>query len=207
MPPYIKEEGFFKTLSSLFPVLSGVIISVLLGDNYFSDENTATAPFYSCCAKIPTPSQEESGLVAVNLVIVYNITFCLVVLGIHIATFRRARLLEKQQSLNLPNMGNAKGDKDSSTHSLTMTKHRRNVVSPEASCVSFFVFAFYNLPISYYMSLHQGSSSTPVTGEILFFLQISLHFFVLNVIETVLSPTLRNSLIPWRKSEYHIVTV
>ena len=72
-------------------------------------------------------------------------------------------------------------------------RHRRNVISPIGSCVSFIVMQTWYLSIKYYL-FHITSAGPPIGLYILLFFSPSMDFFVLNLIETVFSSTLRNSL-------------
>ena len=73
-------------------------------------------------------------------------------------------------------------------------RHRRNVVSPVGSCASFVASQIWFLGVSYHIFnlSHLGS---PTVLDFLLFVTPSVDFFVLNLIETLCSSTLRESLI------------
>ena len=73
-------------------------------------------------------------------------------------------------------------------------RHRRNVVSPEGSCASFIICQMWFLGVSYHI-FNLSDLGSPTVLDFLLFVTPSVDFFVLNLIETLCSPTLRKSLI------------
>ena len=73
-------------------------------------------------------------------------------------------------------------------------RHSRNLVSPIGSCVSFIVCQIWVLAVSYYYMFNLSPSGPPIVLDFLLFMIPSRDFFLLNLIETMCSPTLRNSL-------------
>ena len=87
-------------------------------------------------------------------------------------------------------------------------RHRRNVISPFGSFLSLVVTVMYGLAASAAYK-EMNPSSGP---RLLFFCFPSLHFFCLNMIKTMCSPTLRNSLLdslpfPWHRRQCHVACI
>ena len=97
MMNYIEEETFFKCLAWLFPALSGILVTVSVGEGYFFNDDKKS-PFYSYCAKIPISKQEKADLPSHLFLSLCVISFCLVGLGFHIAIFARQKQLENRQN-------------------------------------------------------------------------------------------------------------
>ena len=140
--------------------------------------------------------------------------FGLVGLGLHFAIFLKQRQLERRQSDPDYSVTYNGGDvkitwKTKQPFNRILWRARRNVISPLGSFSSFLVSAIYNL-IHAYILLYITQSGPSVLGELHLFLIHSVYFFCLSLIESICSPTLRNSLInimPWSRDEHRVVAV
>ena len=74
--------------------------------------------------------------------------------------------------------------------------HRRNVISPVGNCASFVACQIWFLGVSYHI-FNLSDLESPTVLDFLLFVTPSVDFFVLNLIETLCSPTLRKSLFSW----------
>ena len=223
MPTCIKEERFFNVLQCIFPVQAGVVVSMLLGENLFADEDFTTMLFYSYCSRISCSWQKMKNDIGIGHLIGSIVTYCVIGLGFQLAIFVREKQIEKQQTARVwsvsynNNNGVRIASSDSNSNISTTSsssnsnvrvlwKHHRNVISPYASLVSFLVCQVYALVIIY-LFLEIGPLGPAVFFQFLHFIIFFLFFFPLSLIETVFSPTLLDSLIPCRKRKYQAVTV
>ena len=220
MPACIKEEGFFKALQWIFPVQAGIVVAMLVGENLFSYEDYTTMLFYSYCSRISCSWQKMADGIGIGHLIGSIGTFCVVGLGLQLAIFVRESQIEKQQtarvwSVSFNNNNGVRISSADSNSNISMTsnstsrvlwKHHRNVISPYASLVSFLVCQVYALVIIY-LFLEIGPLGPAVIFQFLHFIIFCIFFFVLSLIETAFSPTLLDSLIPWRKRKYQAATV
>ena len=207
-------------------VLSGIIVSVLLGEhhglflNYH--ESQTSLLWYSSCSKIPIIWEDVERSIFNTVIGLSHMALVSFTIGTQIAIFIRQRQLEKQKAdgimLTIYNrdgvtISRRSSDKPS-CHQLS--RHYRSVVTPQASFLSFLIiFTYYLLchsllffPIIF--SSEMGASGPRILGEGLFFLLPSVMFFLYLLIETICSPTLRNSLsdvFPCRRRAYHVINV
>ena len=152
-----------------------------------------------------------------NLYVIVMITVVFVGLGLHFAIFLKQRQLERRQrdpdySVTF-NEGDVKITRNTRQPSnRILWRSRRNVISPLGSFSSFLASAVYNLLMTYIV-LSITRSGPSVFGELHFFSVHSVYFFSLNLIESICSPTLRNSLIdimscrPWSRDEYRVAVI
>ena len=178
---YITEDRLFSCLPWFCHALCGLTISIAFGEN-FSTTNS------SCF---------QEGHFQYNIYLLLQFTSLFVGLGMQMAVFIKHRQLEKKQSVvEWTVRRRAGGDiVIEKVKNRILWKHQRNVVSPMGSFLSFLAYNIYGVFVS--------GSGLPI-------LVLSCHgiyFFCLNFIETIFSPTLRNSLIPWRTKKYTTVDV
>ena len=226
MPAYIKEESFFMCLTWLYPVLSGIIVSVLLCEHHslflnYNESHTSLI-WYSSCSKIPILWEEFEETLFNTVIGLSHMAVVSITIFIQIAIFIRQRQLEKQKADGIfliiykrdgVTISRRSSDQPS-CHKLS--RHNRSVVTPRASFMSFIIIFSYYLLISLigvpwrWNLLKMGASGPSILGEGLVFLLPSVMFFLYLFIETICSPTLRNSLsdvFPCQRSAYHVVNI
>ena len=203
---YVKEETFFSFLAKIIPSIAILIVSTIevsWTGQYFTSHSIPILS--SCCTKTPIRWKDKwiSFSIAISL---FSFTFimCLIGVGMQIAIFMKLKQVELQPyrpsndtwviSYDTENGVNIANPRLQSLPShRRMLRHRRNVISPMGSCISFIVMQTWYLSITYYL-FHITSSGPPIAFYILLFFSPSMDFFLLNLIETVFSSTLRNSL-------------
>ena len=218
---YIKEESFFICLTYLHPALSGIIVSLLLGENFLASEKSHTSHiYYSSCLKKPILWKEFHwslyyNVFALSDIVILSITFC-----IQIAIYLRQKHLENQRADGIMvitynrdgiTISKRKPDQPSSH---TLSRHyNRTVVTPRASLLSFLVIVPYCLLLllsGHMPNVDKGPSGPPVFGQFLVFLSPSIIFFLYPLVETIFSPTLRDTLTDFflcRSRAYYVVDV
>ena len=214
METYIKEESFFECLTWLCHTLCGLILSIIVGDNFLFNEYDSSI-IHMSCAKMPKwILVEESILVYYNLYMVGHTVVTFVGFGIQIAIFRKQKQLERQQSVVLCSVSYNTIDvkiirKINQSSNRKLWRFRRNVISPLGSFLSFQAGVVYNLLVSL-LYFKISPSDPPIIAELLIFSVHDVYFFCLNLIESLCSPPLRNSLIdviPWLRHKYQDVIV
>ena len=213
---YFTEDSFFSSLMWIYPVISGISVSVLLGDYFTNSSKSHTVLVWqSCCYKIPMLWEESNWSISYNvtykLIFFYSITF--ITICTHILSYIRKRQLEKQRT-----------DQQQETMIVSFTgedvailregldrppglasgqqiwRHYSTVVSPKASFLVFLLRLLLVLPLSFHHYKGQSLSDPPLAGQFLIFLIFCMVFFLTTSIETIFSPTLSNSLsniFPW----------
>ena len=211
---YIEEEKFFKCCKWFAHTVCGIVTAMLVGDSFLLDEYDSSI-IHKSCAKLPKwILVEQSQLTYYNSYVTVIITLVFVCLGLHFAIFLQQRQLERQQSVpdysvtyNVSDVKIIWTSKKPSNRILW--RFRRNVISPLGSFSSFLVTTVYNL-LHAYILLTITRSGPSVLGELHLFSIHSVYFFCLNLIESIFSPTLRNSLInvmPWSRDEHHVAVI
>ena len=216
MLTYIEEQKFFNCLTWLHHVLSGVFVSVLVGENLPKlGEHHTSMFFYSSCSKIPVLWEEFSGLFFYNLFVISHLAIVSIGFGIQIAVFVKQKQLEKQQAdgiiIETYNMDDVTISDRTPHHqsSHKLRRHNRTVLTPKASFSSF-LLSVTIIILNAYFFFNIGPSGPPILVEFLIFSTVSVYFFLYNFIATICSPILRNSLIdiiPCRKRKYSVVNV
>ena len=212
---YIKEERFFNCLTWLYPISSGIIVSTLLVEHlYYFNEHYTSMLVFSSCSKIQICWKDFFGSVFNNVFALFHVAIVSIGFGIQITIFVRQRQLEKQQAdgnmvvrYNKDGALISKGNPQPPCHKLW--RHNRTVLTPLAS-LSSFILSLTIILLKGYIFFNIGPSGPPALGEFLIFSSVSVNFFLYNFIETICSPTLRNSLmdrIPCLRREYHVVIV
>ena len=184
MTRYIEEVRFFNILSWWCPALCGLITSVLVGDYLFLFLESDSSMIYKKCARMPLISDAS---VSYRLYISVAIILFVFGLAIQLAIFIKQRQLEKNQTV-------AKSRR-------ILMKHKRNVVSPIGSLLSFLGYNIYVILATV--------PFPPIVKELHMFAVQIFQVFCLTLIETMFSPTLRKTLLDiilWRRPEY-IVSV
>ena len=217
---YIKEENFFTGLTWLHPTLSGILVSMLLGDHFINSNGSHTILFWqSCCYKIKMLWEDSIQSISynVNSPIVFLIT--LLTLFTCIALYFKKRQLENQRIDQLRGieivsfsgegvtMSRRSPDQPPATRQI-LWKHYRTVVSPKASFVLFLTKLVVVIPhIALYFQGFVDPSGPPLFGQFFAFIVFCKAFFLVTLIETIFSPTLRNSLtdfVPCCRQEYRV---
>ena len=206
MLTFIGEEGFFICLTWLHPALSGIIVSILLGEKLLDSNPLHTSLFwYSSCSKIKILWEEFNTSIAYNMFSVSSVVIVSFTIIAHILLLVRHRQLKKRQAecimvitYNVDNVMISRRNEDS-TSCQKLWKHERTAVTPQASLYS---FIFRLVATLYKGTLYHntGSSGLSPLAQILIFTIFSEVFFTSNLIETLLSPNLRNSLIDFFSS-------
>ena len=150
----------------------------------------------------------ESDAVFCYFGIIFHISVICLGVGIQIAIFMKQKKLEKQQSetqwaVSYSMSGVKMIRRSNQISNRKLWKHKRNVISPLGSFLSFLACEFYILLILF----NTVSKGPPIISQIILFSVHVMYFFCSNLIKTICSPTLHGSLInviPWRR---HVVSV
>ena len=193
---HIKEEGFFICLTWLFPALSGIILSMLLGENFLNPEKSHI--FYSSCSKVPMLWEEFTGSIYYNVFALSQLIIVSITFGTQIAIMVRRKQLEKQRpdetmvvTYNHDGVTISRSNPDRpSCHKLW--RHNRTVVTPHASLLS---HLFRLLILLLAICSHYGPPGLQVVEQLIISITFCTLFFLYSFIETICSPNLRNSLI------------
>ena len=210
---YISEESFFIGLTWFHPALSGIIVSMLLGENFFdSNKSNTSLFFYSSCSKIEFLKEEFNMSIAYNIFNVSSIAIISVTAFTHILLHKKHKQLKEQR---------AEGtmviiyNKDGTSISRRVEdkllckklwRHERTVVSPKASQLSFIV-RLLGIPFSGILFLIASSSGLPPWAQFFFFTIFSQVFLQNNIVETIFSPKLHGSLIDYFQTRRHAMYV
>ena len=201
MLTFVGEESFFICLTWFHPALSGIIVSILLGEKLLDSNPLHTSLFwYSSCSKIEILWEEFDTSIAYNIFSVSSIVIVSATIIAHILLLVRHRQLRKKVAegrmvitYNVGGVMISRRNEDSSS-CRKLWRHERTAVTPQASLVS---FIFRLVAILHKGTLYHvpGSSGLSPWAQFLIFTIFSQIFFMSNLIETLLSPNLRNSLI------------
>ena len=206
---FVAEEGVFNCLPWLCHTLCGIITSMSVGENLFYNDYD-TAVIHSRCAMGPMFFEAVSYKVYVSICLpMYAIGLC-----VQIAVFVKQRDLENDLTMWKIYYSERGGAQIRLVRKIEhpsysrLWRHQRNVISPLGSFLSLLVTVVCGLLAS---AIYKGTG--PSSGpRFLFFCIPSLHFFCLNMIKTVCSPTLLNSLLdavptPWQRRRYHVTCI
>ena len=183
-------------LTWLCPALSGIILSMLLGEN-FLDSNKSHI-FYSSCSNVPLLWEEFTGSIYYIVFSLSQLTIVSITFATQIAIVIRRKQLEKQRAdetmvvtYNKDGATISRSNPDQpSCHRLW--RHNRTVVTPLASLLS---HLFRLLILLLAICCHYGPSGLQVVEQLIISTTFCTLFFLYSFIETICSPTLRNSLI------------
>ena len=217
MQKYITEECFFTLLSWLLSSCSGIFTSVMIGEICLNFNESQTSFFwYSSCSKTPILWEEEAWSYIMQSLTIITILF--ITLGCNILIFVRKRQLEKitargimvvNYDLEVVTISSRREDAQLSN---ALKNFNRTVVTPKASFFAFLVLAL-NYLIVILLYLNNTSSGPSTLGQSLIFLSFSIMFFLNTLVETIFSPSLRNSVIDmfpclrYTRQAYHGVNV
>ena len=184
---------------------------MFLGENFFIS-NESWTPFFwhSACSKIHW--EESFNSIHYNVHAVSLLVMVLLTSGIHVAIFIKKRKLQKQNkegimvvNYNMDGVTISRRCPDVQSCA-KLWKHNRTVISPKASLMSF-LLALITLSCLCFLYFNVGPSGPPIWGDFLLALMFCELFFLFNLVETILSPTLCNSLLdifPRRYPAYHV---
>ena len=201
MITFISEESFFICLTWFHPALSGIIVSMLLGEKFLDSNTLGTSLFwYSSCSKMKMLWEEFNTSIPYNMISISSIAIVAITIIAHILILVRHRQLRKKKAegimviiYNLDGVVISRRNEDS-TSCRKLWRHDRTAVTPQASLFSF-IYQSIAFLLQGMLYLITGSSGLPPWGQFLTFTIFSQVFFMSNLIETVFSPILRNSLI------------
>ena len=211
---YIQEERFFHCLTWLHPVLSGIIVSMLLGEDFLASSESHTSHiYYSWCSKTPFAWK---GVMGSRLVLSLSQTLLIAgSLVTQLLLFIRQRKLKKLEAAGIMvDMEMSDGTKISRRCSdleakSKLWRHSRAVVTPEASLFSFLAsLVVFFTRLHFHLNLSKSGPST--VSRFLAFGPLLQLFFLCNMIETIFSPTLRNTLsnfVQFSRGTYHVINV
>ena len=218
MTAYIEERSFFNYLKWLHPALSGIFTSMLLGEHFlYYNESQTLLLWQSSCYKIPMLWEESLQSIHYNVISLLTYSITLITLCTQIALFIRQRQLERQRAEGVMviyynsdgvTMSRRTPDQPSCQQ---LWRHKRTVVSPEASFLTFLLRILLVIPQAchYFIGIH-GSSGPTILVQFVIFYVFCKYFFLKSLIETLFSPTLRNSLtdlFPCLSRGFHAVVV
>ena len=171
-PMLINEESLFKYLTWACPTLSGLMLSMIFGQNYFSSEQDSTV-IISSCGKIPKFILMEVSAWPIHLFIIVHLILYFVGLVIQAAMFLKQNELEEEQSAGQWVIHYVNGEikfqrKNLNTCNHKLSKHKRNVISPLGSFLSFLISAVYNI-ITICMFFSKGPAGLPIISQFFFF--------------------------------------
>ena len=204
----IKEDNFFTFLSGISASLSGVIVSLLVGENFFnaSESQTSFKYFGSCILWEQSPFSNDILIVLSYFSVVF--TF-----GTQIVLYFKHMELEKQRARGIMVATykrdgvtiSTRREDQSSCHKLI--NFDRTVVAPKAS---FLAFISTVVRVVFYILLYamEGSTDPSFVFQFAIYVEFCVHFFIFTLIETIFSQTLFNTLIdyiPCRRRSYNVV--
>ena len=203
MVTFINEESVFMYLTWIHPALSGIIVSMLLGENFYDSNKSYTSLFfYSSCSKIQFLKEEFNMSLAYNIFNVSSIAIISVTAFTHILLHRKHKQLKKQMAdgtmvviYNKDGASISRRAEDKLLHR-KLWRYERTVVTPKASQLSFIV-RLLGIPFSGILFLAASSSGLPPWAQFFFFTIFSQVFLQNNIVETIYSPKLYNSLIDY----------
>ena len=211
----ITEEKFFKCLTWCYTSLSGIIVSVFLGENFFNLNETQTSfIWYSSCSKVPIMWQNFTGSIFNNVFAISHIVVLSIGAFSQIALLKRQRELEEQKANGIMAVIYKNDGVTITRRALDyqsckiLQRHNRSVVTPWASLTSFLVNLLIIILLGKFF-FYMGPSGPPLLEQFFVFSTLCIHFFLFSFVETICSPSLRNSLIRClpRKEQYHVVYV
>ena len=202
---FISEEGFFMCLAWIHPALSGIIVAVLLGENFLDLDKSSTSLFYySSCTKVEMLWDQFNTSIFYHMFSWSSTAIVLVTIFAHILLLKRHRQLRKQKADGTMIVFYTNEDgvlikrRPADTQLCQkLCRHERTVVTPKASQFSFIV-CLISIPFTVIVYKTAGSSglhSWPLWAQSFVFTMFSQVFILNNIVETIFSPNLRNSLI------------
>ena len=207
MVTFLNEESIFMCLSVFHPALSGIIVSLLLGENFLDSNKSSTSLFwYSSCSKVKILWEKFNTSIAYNMLSFSSVAVILATIFTHILLIKRQRQLKKQLAASTMVVTYNKDGTSISKRaevkfiSKTLFKHERTVITPKASQVSF-LMRLLGIPLESILFYSVGSSRLPPGAQIFLFTLFSQVLLLTNVVETICSPKLRNSFIDYFQTD------
>ena len=196
-------------LSVFHPALSGIIVSMLLGENFlYSNKSSTSLFFYSSCSKIEFLWEQFNTSTAYNMLSFSSVSVILATIVTHILLLKRQRQLKKQKAAstmvvtyNKDGISISKRAEDKQL-SNKLSRHERTVVTPKASQFCF-ILRLLGIPFTALVYHSAGSSGLPPWAQIFIYTIFSQVFLQNNLIETIYSPNLRNTLIDYFQTSRH----
>ena len=202
MVKFLSEESVFICLTWFHPTLSGIIVSMLLGENFLLESNkSSTSLFlYSSCSKVKFHKEQFMQSMAYSMFSVSSVAIVIATVLIHISLFIKHRKLKGQRADG--NNVVTYNDKDGTLISKTnedqslfqkLWRHERSVVTPQASQLSF-IIRLLGIPSAAVLFYMYHSSGLPPWAQLYLYTIFVQCFLWFNLIEAFFSPNLRNSL-------------
>ena len=205
----MQEESAFHCLIWLCHTLNGIFVSMLVGENFFYKDYVTDAICRDCTMG---PIFIEAVSYQISNATFYPI--CFLGLIVQISVFVKKGQLESVQSEIIANSVSSeciKLERRGNHRSYRILwRYQRNVVSPLGGFLSTVANVAYSLCLAYIYLTNGCSQMGSILCKYLFFAIPSLHFFLLNLINTLFSPTLLNSFIDvfaQSAREYHVTNV
>ena len=218
MVKFLSEESVFICLTWFHPTLSGIIVSMLLGENFLLESNKSSTSlfFYSSCSKIEMLWDQFNTSIYINVFSISSMAIVLITGFTHILLLKKHRQLRKKKAdgtmiisykEDVISITRRQADKQLCQK---LGKHERTVVTPKASQYSFIVRLIF-IPFTGLVFHTAGSHHLwPLWAQILIFTLFSQVFVLNNIVETIFSPNLRYSLIDFfglSKQSYPVINV
>ena len=185
-------------LAWFHPTISGIIVAILLGENFVDFDKSSTPLFhYSYCSKTEMQS------FAINMLSMSSMAIVFLTVLTHIFLFKRQRQLRKQKVdgtivisfINEDGISIKRRPADTLLCQ-KLSRHERTVVTPKASQFSFIVHCLF-IPLTgivFHTADSSGLHFWPLWVQFFFFTIISQAFVLNNIVETIFSPHLCSSL-------------
>ena len=202
MVKFLSEESVFICLTWFHPTLSGIIVSMLLGENFLLESNKSSSSlfFYSLCSKVKFHKEQFMQSMAYSMFSVSSVAIVVATVIAHISLLIRHRQLKGQRADGTKVV--TYNDKDGTLISKTnedkslsqkLLRHERSVVTPQASQFSF-IIRLLGIPSAAVIYHTSHSSGLPPWAQLFFYTIFVQCFLCFNLIETIFSPKLLNSL-------------
>ena len=209
MEKYIPEESAFHCLLWLCHALNGIFVSMLVGENFFYMNYVSDAICRDCTMG---PILIEAVSYQISNATFYPI--CFLVLSVQISVFvKKGQLESVRNEIISSSMSGECIELESKRNNKPyriLWRYQRSVVSPLGGFLSTIANVTHSLCLAY-IYLNNGCSQMGSNlCKYLFFSIPSLHFFLLNLINTLFSPTLLNSFIDVATQsarDYHVINV
>ena len=204
MPRFIEEAKFFTFLSWISVSLSGVIVSISLGESFLYTTHSPFKYFGACSFPEESP--------ALDIQFALMIFFVLFTLGIQITLFFKQRQLWKERTSGILvvtyNNEGVTISRRCADESLgrKLINYDRTVVSPKASFWVFLSNALRVLILVLVFSIEDCTTSDPsIILQFYVYVDLCVHFFLFTLVEHYFSPILFNAIfdyIPWHNRAY-----
>ena len=201
MMKIIREESLFTFLSWISVSFSGVVVALVVGDNFFNAVKSRTLfnNFGSCLLWEHSPFSYDS-------LIVLSLSLVLFTSVIQIVLFFKHRQLEKQRARGIMVVTYNRDGVTISSRSVDqplcrkLSNFNRTVVTPKASFLAFLsnlLRVFIHILIYKIEGPPSDRSDPSIFTQFIIYLEFCVLFFIFTLIETIFSPTLLNTLIDY----------